>query len=1176
MKLISLEIDGFKSFAKKTIFELNKNIIAVVGPNGSGKSNIVDAIRWLLGEQSSKQIRVSDRTDVIFAGSNGYKKANSASVCLNIKKDDEVISIKKIISENTGNKYLINNKVTTLKGIHSIFSESAISTNLYSIVSQGQVSEIVNASHENLRDIVLSAANISSFIEKKKESLRMLEKTSENLERLNDMIYMIEKNLKSLSIKAGRAKKYLEYSDELKKLGKTFFGAKKYFILKSIEEFENSKKLNDENIKVLRSSSFEVEREYNQIKQEIEDVEKSLLEKSNMVQNHRERTLLLDAEKNRLSEKINEINSSLLSIDWEMKSLNDLLSKLNVRIEEVKDLEKKYFNDIEILNDEIKNILKEKENFEGKISEEEKEISKKEADLSNLEQQIKESKNFLNEKEKNFHSKEERIILLKEEKEKLLSDIKVLKKQLDRLLEIIESHSNEESDLSKKIKEKLDILRNLKEVFDKNIDYVEELKKEQINLKHTLQNLYNQLEDYSGYSSVIKTFFQKFKNDEKVIDVVANLVEVEKEYEEAVSASAGAKLQNIVIKDSDKVREYISYIRNNSYGKITFLPMDILKSKNVLNKNILNEPGTIEYLINIVNFESKFKTVMDYVFSNTLVVDSIESAVKLSKNFFKGNIVTLNGDFISGSGTITGGKNKNDYSTTILKRKREIEEIKIRLDEIQENFNYYNKEIEKLNKEITKEKNLYNDYKEKYNEKILQKNVENSNYVNINNEYKQKNNQLKTISERLDEYENDVRKLNQDILKLNKLIKDNSKEYEEISEKIKVISDKNTEIKNELSKINRILYEKNYSLDSIKEKYENYKNEKRKILKEISDSQDKSEIHQKSYDDLKIQKEKLNEKFQMTTKEYEFLNEELSKTLEVLKNSRTGKLDKMKHYENLENERMKLKDEINKFKEERQKIDFSIQELVHEQKFNLEKARQINLTEEDLELIELSEEEIDSLEIRLQDLENYLKKLGSVDLSVLEEYEQIQKDFDEKMIEKHDVEESVDKLNEIIQKLDELAESKYTSFFEKLNDEFKKFIQTLFKNGYGELNYIGEGKSFEKGIQISVKKYGNKFQKLSLFSGGEKALIAIAFLFAMMSLNPSPFYILDEIDAPLDDINASKISNLILKNAEKSQFLMITHNKLVMEIAEIFHGITMKDGVTRVVPVNFVDFQEYN
>ncbi|HBT51648.1 MAG TPA: hypothetical protein DEA49_06005 [Petrotoga sp.] len=292
-----------------------------------------------------------------------------------------------------------------------------------------------------------------------------------------------------------------------------------------------------------------------------------------------------------------------------------------------------------------------------------------------------------------------------------------------------------------------------------------------------------------------------------------------------------------------------------------------------------------------------------------------------------------------------------------------------------------------------------------------------------------------------------------------------------------------------------------------------------------------------------------------------------------MKQSRTGKHNKAKDLENYEKRLDKLKTEINTIKQKNQEIEFEIKEANHNIQFLREKAQNLEINEEEFELKELSDKDIEALGNKQKELESSLKKLGSVDLTVLDEYEEVEKEYQENLKNKEDIMKSINSLKQSIKNLDEEAQQQFSTFFNNLNKEFSFFISKLFPNGYGELRLIGEGKEFEKGIQISVKKAGMNFQKLSLFSGGEKALIAIAFLFSLMSLNPSPFYILDEIDAPLDDLNASKISDLILENSKKSQFLIITHNKIVMEIAEFFYGITMREGITHLVPVDFKELE---
>lgn len=1174
MKLLSLEIDGFKSFANKTVFDLNKNITAIVGPNGSGKSNIVDAIRWLLGEQSSKQIRISERTDVIFAGSNTYRASRKAYVKLYIEiKENEQISIMKLVDRDTGNKYFINDNICSLKDIHNLFSDSAISNEFYSIVSQGQVSDIVNASSENLRDIVLSAAKIGNYIEKKKKSLKLLEDTSENLDRINDYIFQIDKRLKSLSIKAGRAKKHLEYTSEMKDLGKNYFGAKKYQLLNLLEK----NKIKEEELlkekKENLSNLFEVERIYRDIKSEIDDVEKELSKKTDLIENYRNRLEILEKEKTRINQQANDINSKIISIDLNIKNSYDKKEKFNLRLEEINSLVDKFKEDVNKFNLVITKLEKEKLIIEEKIDEEDRILSKLESEIESLNKENKKLNNLILENDKNISGKIERKNFLSEEKDRLSKDIYDLELKIIEYEKIISQHNEEKTNLKLNIDEKLEILQQLREKYEKNKNYLENLSKEKNNLEHHLENLNNQINDYSGFSYVIKLFFNEFRNKENVIDVVANLISADQQYEEAITAISGYKLQNIVVKNSSEVEEYLEYIKNKEAGKITFLPLDLLKTKNILHKNVLNESGVIDYLINLIDFDKKFINVMEYVFSNTLLVDNLKSAIYISKNNFRGNIVTFKGEVISGSGTISGGKNKNDYSNTILKRKREVEEVKLRLIEINENFKHYNDEMNKLNIKINKEKEIYNNLKEEYNDLIIKKNMHDSNYKTINSSFKEKKENFYKIETRITNYNEEIENLSNIINETKESINKNENEIIKKDKQKSTLISKSDDFKKDLNNLNSKILENNLELKSVKEKYDYYSNEKRTLFKSLEEVEYQIEKNEEDFKNYKKKRENINNSLEETKEEFSTLNEEITKIFDVLKETRTGKIEKLDRYEQLEKERNDLKEKNSNIKDKIQKLELDYQKTEHNLKFIVEKAKNNNIEEEEFVLKNLTDDEIFIHETRLKDLEDSLRKLGSVDLTVLDEYDEVKNEYNETMEEKEDVDNSINILKEAIKELDQQAEEKYVEFFEALNKEFQEFIVLMFRNGYGELRLIGEGLSFEKGIQISVKKTGRNFQKLQLFSGGEKALIAIAFLFSMMNLNPSPFYILDEIDAPLDDLNSTKISSLIEKNSKISQFLMITHNKLVMEIAEIFYGITMKDGVTHVVPVNFKEMQ---
>ncbi|MGM0640606.1 MAG: chromosome segregation protein SMC [Thermotogota bacterium] len=1174
MKMLSLEVEGFKSFAKKTLFDLDKNIIAVVGPNGSGKSNIVDAIRWLLGEQSGKQMRISESNDVIFAGTDSKKASNFAKVEMSFETDEkEIIKIAKKYEKGSSNKYYINQKNCALKDIHDIFSNKGVGKQFYSIISQGQVSEIVNSSPEQLRQIILDASDIGEYISKKENTLKLLEKTNENLERLEDLLFVTEKRLRSLSNRAGRAKSYLKYREEIQNIGKKYFGAKRNKINKEIQTTETKIKENQENINILLKKSFEVEREYRALKNEITDYDKTISKNSDLIENYRERIDVIEKERDFLSKKNNDLSTEIINIDWKIDNTKKELEEKEFKLDETNNLKEKFNKDLKEVVVNLENETDKRDEIKNTINEEENRLHELNSRISTLKKEndtlIKEKNQKLND----IEAKDERLNYLSEESKKMKKEIDNLNKEIDQIEKTLSESNERERKLYDDKQNIVNELKKMRESYDNYIEETENNKKKITSLSHEKNILLTQINHYEGFAKVVKDFFSKYSHDDNVIDVVANLFDVDKKFEEAVSSSVGGKLQNVVIRNSFKTREYIDYLKANSHGKITFLSTDILNPRSTYSKNILNEAGVIDYLINTVDFNKQFEKIMKYVFSNILLVDDLNNAIKISKSSFKGNIVTLGGEVISGYGAITGGKIKNDYSASIIKRKNKISEIDIEIDEAKENIKYLQEKVSLMMTDINTKKTDLENINDDINQLMIEKDLKNNKYTNYVSRRKELKETYNKMIERIEAYNDQIKNNKDRIKEIQLILNENENAINKKSKELSKIEKINISEKEELNSLNLKIAEINMEKKNIEEKFEFYTKQKRNILDELNTLRESLEENQHLYRTKRQEKEKSEQNLKDSENEYNSLNKEITNIFERMKNSRVGKNEKFSKLEEKENEKNNIKDQLSEIKNLNQEFKHKIDNLGNEKKYMIERAQNIDILEEDFEIKELTDEEIKSLKFNFDDLQKKLKNLGSVDLTVLDEYNEVYEDFNTKKEEKEDIEESILSLKHSINQLDEYAEKKYTDFHNKLNEEFGKYIQTLFPNGYGELRLIGEGLSFEKGIQISVKKSGRKFQKLSLFSGGEKALIAIAFLFSMMSLNPSPFYILDEIDAPLDDINASKISELINDNAEKSQFLMITHNKLVMEIADIFHGITMKGGITRVVPVDFKEFQ---
>ncbi|SHE28923.1 condensin subunit Smc [Marinitoga hydrogenitolerans DSM 16785] len=1177
MNLLEMRIKGFKSFAKNTTLNLNANIVSIVGPNGSGKSNIVDALRWLLGEQSSKQIRISEKYDVIFGGSEKFPPAKKAEVYIKIKDDNgKIRTIGKTLSADGKIQYKIDNKNARLKDIYDVIGGAGVGKSFYSIISQDQVRELVSASSDQLRIIIEDAAGIKTYLEKKEIALKMLNQTKENLDRLNDVLYEVEKRVRSLSNRASRARKYMEYNNELKTIGIKYFGAKSLDIDKKIKNIETAIQENKDKIKSYLSKSFEVERLYKELKKEIEEKEEQLSIYGEKIENFRQRLKSYEEMKIILEKEINDLNSKIVEKDWERKKFEEDLQKNTKRHEEVKDLLNKYESENEKYIEEIKIVENEKRKIESSISEEINKLTELKEDIKKTNNLLKELENSKNKLINELADKEERLKFLTTEKETLEKTIDRLENELIKLESELNSINKKEEKLNNEIFDKKKIVDEQHTQLANAYNYLQKLKHDKDLTERKIQNLSLQITEYEGFSFAIKKLFEAFHKDENLIDVVLNLIEVPEELETAITMVAGYRLQNIVVKDSKHISSYINYLKAEKAGRVTFLPLDLINPKIRKFKELETEPGFYGYIIDLINYKNEFKNAIQYVFGNAIVVDSLNTALTI-KNRYKNislTISTTDGEIINTSGAITGGFSKGNNSTLLLTRKRELQTLKYSLDELNNEIKIQEELLKKLEYEYKKNSLELRKLEDKLNEiKYNRLNGSNS-YKDFKNNYDSAKKRYNEIIKRIDSYKIREEEIHFELKNINNEIEENKEKIILLEKNVSEIEKINKSTHNELRLKIAKLDELNLYKNSITEKINNYKTEYSKIKNDIKTIENTIESINTLLKELKSSINRKKDDLIEYEKEIKNMNTEIEDAFKMMRMSREGKSEKFDELERLEMKKNELKDKIDELKNLSHELDLEIQNLNHEKVFLIEKAKNIGIDKENFLYEELNEQEILALERRIEDIKRTLKHIGSVDLAVLDEYEMVKKELDDRKKQKEDILQSIKTLQEGIEKIDNEAEEKYLNTFKLVNEKFGFYIKELFVGGDGILKMIGDGKAFEKGVEISVKKPGRNFQKLQLFSGGEKALITSAFLFALMNVNPSPFYLLDEIDAPLDDINAGKLAKLIKNNIEKTQFIIITHNKLMMEIGEIFHGITMRYGVSQVVPVDFKFLEE--
>lgn len=1185
LRLKRLEIQGFKSFAEKTEIDFKDGVTAIVGPNGSGKSNISDGIRWVLGEQSIKTLRGSKMEDVIFAGTDKRKPLGFAEVTIVMDNEDGKIpleyaevSITRRMFRSGESEYYINKNSCRLKDIRELFMDTGVGKDGYSIIGQGRVDEILSTKSEDRRNIFEEAAGIVKYKSRKEEAEKKLEKTEENLIRINDIVSELENQIGPLEAQSNTAKEYLDLANRLKELEVNLFIREIDRLKGHISNIDIQKVNLDEQISINNNEKEKIEGKYNTLKAQIEEMDKSIEnlqsikynkqssidKKENEIVLYDEKEKFILKEKERLEldlKKYEEIRSGLIierekindscgDINHELILLKDKLDEQNAILQEIindiafneKDIEKKKDDIIQNYNlmtdkrSKINNLLVFSDNIISRIKQVQKEI---------------------NELEKN---KEENLtvidtILLEEaNKDEELKRLSKYKKELQ---------SNEE---------------NIKEELGK-------LSKEVDNLKETLHgkmsnfNLLSNMEkEYEGFYKSVKSVLLACKKNsilnEGVMGVVAELIKVDEKYEKAIEVALGSNLQNIVTKTEEDAKKIIEYLRKNKLGRVTFLPMTSIKGKKLdINSIKKNNAGYIGIASELVSYDKVYKKIFDYLLGRTIVVENIDYGVAIAKKYnYSFKIVTLDGDVLNPGGSITGGSLSTN-SANILNRKNKINDL--------------NKEIVKLKEEQKILETKFLQYKDELDCTMQKISSNNNNIQNVNIEMIKLENERTKLFENNKKIEEDKNRFEEEILKLNK-------EIEEINEK-------KHNIEAELNDLEKGSNFNQENVNTLIKTFEEKKENKDKMLGQITNLKIEITSHENRINantekieaiDIQIQDvlkniEKANIEFNKSLSELDEIKGLKEKILEdknILVQSlteSTRELEELKEVKNkfMDNfyyEQGKLK-EINKKIYELEKSLNGLDVKYERNNMQIENYTDRLLNDYDLtyeEAVKLKKEIENNMKVQseIRDLKEAIKNLGTVNLGAIEEFKRIKERLNFIKNQREDLLSAKSDLNEVIKDMEQKMKEKFIQNFREIRANFNIVFSELFGGGKADVYLLDEENVLTSGIEIIAQPPGKKLQSLSLLSGGEKSLTAVALLFAVLKTKPTPFCILDEIDAALDDVNINKYTTYLKKFADDTQFIIITHRKNTMEIADILYGVTMEEeGISKLVSVKLTD-----
>ena len=1177
MYLKRLELQGFKSFADKTVLELMPGLTTVIGPNGSGKSNISDAIRWVLGEQSMKSLRGTKSEDIIFAGTQNRKSLGFAEASLVFDNSDEKLPIEysevtvtRKIYRSGESGYYINKTPCRLKDILELFMDTGIGKDGYSIIGQGKIDDILSNKSEDRRHIFEEAAGIVKYRARKEESEKKLEHTKLNLLRVDDIVTEIEGSIGPLKEQSEKAKKYLDYRENLKNIEVGLF-------LHNIEENKNNLNKIEEDEKILKENyedeltkqnKFQIQKDdlksdIDNITNQIEEMQKLGFESTNKI------------EKINSDIKVNEERISNNEINY--KRFEEDINETKNKIEELKEEQKTKENKKE-------NLYKNKEKFEAELKEKQAELEKISGKLSEKEIEIEEKKkkveanidlkyenqNIISTQNATFEEVEKREKTLKNEVQTTISELdssRITKGEIEKEFSEIESKRN-------KAQEKLNNINEKRaESTQKIKEYEDEINKISYNIRmkdSRLKFLQETEKEKEGYTKSVKNLLldcDKNKELSKgVCGVLANIVSTEKEYETAIEMCLGGSLQNIVTETESEAKKLVEHLRKNNMGRASFLPITSVKGRKIDKYDSKHINGIIGVASDLVKYEKKYEGIILSLLGRTIIVDNMDNGVELAKkNRYSFRIVTLKGDVINPSGSITGGS-VMQKTVNILGRSREIEsiqkEIKVlnkKLENIQKEKEDYLSDIEDVLEEASSlEQNMqeiditYATEKQKM--VSIEENVERleNRLARLKQEQESIINKKQELNSIKEEAKEQIEKLSKENEELNKVIeefanlnKDNQKYIDDLNFditnlKISVSSFEESEmsIKEMTERIEEDIKNNEESIRNKQEQLSNIKNDNEQLLNNINDlknkiTQIKEDVENSGnkVEKLKEERIKSNEKLEKTEKEIE----SLFKTIEGLK-EQLVKIDvkKTKTAQDIE-------DIINKMWEE--------YELTPNSCENYEKPANVAQTQK-----------------RVKEIREKIKKLGSINVDSIEEYKQLKERYDFMCEQRLDLEDAIAKLKKIINEMTQVMKEQFSEKFKIINKNFNEVFKELFGGGKAELILTDEQNILECGIEIQAQPTGKKLQNMSLLSGGERALTAIALLFAILKINPSPFCVLDEIEAALDDVNVFRYADYLKKFTKETQFLVITHRKGTMEAADTVYGVTMEEnGISKLL-----------
>lgn len=1181
MYLKSIEVQGFKSFANKIKFEFHNGITGIVGPNGSGKSNVADAVRWVLGEQSAKQLRGSNMQDVIFSGTENRKPQSYAYVSITLDNSDHQLSIEydevtvtRRVYRSGESEYRINGSACRLKDINELFYDTGIGKEGYSIIGQGQIDQILSGKPEERRELFDEAAGIVKFKRRKAIALKRLEEERANMVRVNDILSELEKQVGPLKEQAETARTYLRLKEMLKV----------YDVHSFLLERDHIKELliqMDEKIRIAQGDLDEVRRQSARQKERYEALETEMACLEERIGREQEALNRAVVEKGNLSGRIDvmreQINTEKMNEEHIENRTCAIAGEMEERRKEKEELEQRQATirqqiyDLEIARQRTRAEL---EQQDGRMAEFRQ---ASEADKEKMIRLLNEKSSFTAQSQRVETMLEQamirraelaqKLILSKSEEEKRVSVEKTFADEILRLEEEKQALKEEQERLGVQMEE---MAKERTEASRRLAGYEQEYHAARTRADY-LRNL---AERYEGYGVSIRKIMEIRSREPGIHGVVADLIHTEKTYETAIETALGGSIQNIVTDTDQTAKRLIEYLKKNRYGRATFLPLNGIQISNTFHQQeVLKEPGIIGLASSLVSAGEEYKGLINHLLGRVVVAKTIDDAIRTARKYrYSVRIVTLEGELLNTGGSMTGGAFKNN--SNLLGRSREIEELEKRA------------KVSAAKRE--KAQAAYEEAEEK--QQNLRKQAETLTNQLQSNRIAQTEARLnqKQASARIEEVVHSRADYVEETKELEEKIKEIRAEEAKLEHSIGVIDRENRQAEEAIREYSEALKREQETRDGLAKKSEEMGVQYANLSQSEQFAQENRERITGELEKLREEKQQLEARKEGSRGVIAAREEEIGRMQEMIREKDKEAASLSKETEKLI--RLKEEKQISQKKFFSEREDYARQDAALDKelfRLNSQREKQEEILDgriqylwTEYELIPSEAEKMrqesysDLSVIRKQagDLKNQIKALGNVNVNAIEAYQELSKRFDFMKGQHDDLVEAETSLVQVIDELDVGMRRQFEEKFEDIRREFDKVFKELFGGGKGTLELTEGEDIIEAGIRIISQPPGKKLQNMMQLSGGEKALTAIALLFAIQNLKPSPFCLLDEIEAALDDSNVGRFSGYLHKLTKHTQFIVITHRRGTMVAADRLYGITMQEkGVSTLVSVNLVE-----